>query len=72
MTTNTNTTTTVITSKESFIRAEEVCETLDISRAYAYRIIKQLNTELTEKGYMTIDGRTSRKYFNERFYRKMW
>ena len=31
-----------------------------------------VHTELTEKGYMTIDGRTSRKYFNERFYRKMW
>lgn len=69
---NTVETTTVRSSKDMFIFASEVSETLEISRTSAYRIIKQLNTELSEKGYMTIEGRTSRRYFDERFYRKMW
>lgn len=54
--------------QEMFIRAEEVQDTMGVSRAYAYKIIKQLNSELEAKGYMIVNGRTSRKYFNERFY----
>lgn len=71
-TTNRKETTTTVSSNNMFIHASEVSETLSVSRAYAYRIVKQLNEELSEKGYMTIDGRTSRRYFDERFYRKMW
>lgn len=51
-----------------FIKAPEVAVLMDVSRAYAYRIIKQLNAELKEQGVITIDGRTNRKYFYERFY----
>ena len=39
-----------------------------MSRSYAYRLIKQLNAELREKGYMTIAGRVNRQYFRERLY----
>ena len=39
-----------------------------MSRSYAYRLIKQLNAELREKGYMTIAGRVNRQYFKERLY----
>ena len=68
----TTSTTTVDSSKEMFIYADEVSKTLGVSRAYAYRIIKQFNLELSEKGYMTIEGRTSRKFFDEKFYRKVF
>ena len=40
----------------------------EVSRSYAYRLIKQLNAELREKGYMTIAGRVNRQYFKERLY----
>lgn len=53
-----------------FIKASEVSKIMDISISYAYRIIKTLNEELTEKGYLTVHGRTSRKYFYERIYGK--
>ena len=53
-----------------FIKANEVSKLMDISMSYAYRIIKILNEELTEKGYLTVHGRTSRKYFYERVYGK--
>ena len=51
-----------------FMRAEEVARELEVSRAYAYRLIKQLNAELCEKGYLTIAGRVNRQYFQERLY----
>ena len=39
--------TTNCTSRQSiFIKASEVCEVMEISRASAYRLIKQLNEEL--------------------------
>ena len=71
-TTDRKETTTVVSSKNEFIFASEVSERLSISRAYGYRIVKQLNEELKEQGYLTIDGRTSRRYFDEKFYLKMW
>lgn len=68
----THTTTAVSAENNMFIKADEVSKTMGISRAYAYRIIKQLNGELKDKGYIVIEGRTSRKYFNERLYRKVY
>ena len=65
-------TTTVVSPKDAFIFASEVSEKLCVSRAYGYRIVKRLNEELKEQGYITIDGRTSRRYFDEKFYLKMW
>lgn len=52
----------------TFVTAKDVMEILGVSKAKAYRIVQQLNAELKEKGYMVIQGRVSRKYFNERFY----
>lgn len=53
---------------KAFIRADEVAEELDVSKPYAYKIIRQLNDELNAKGYITVAGRISRQYFNERVY----
>lgn len=51
----------------AFMRVEEVAQELGVSVSYAYRIIQKLNTEMREKGYLTISGRINRKYFMERF-----
>lgn len=51
-----------------FITAAEMAEILGISKPYAYKIIKQLNEELEAKGFITIPGRISKKYFEEKFY----
>ncbi|MCM1506356.1 MAG: helix-turn-helix domain-containing protein [Ruminococcus flavefaciens] len=53
---------------KKFIKADEVAEMLEISKAHAYKIIRQLNGELEEKGFITISGRVSRQYFLERLY----
>ena len=55
-------------SNDIFIKASEVAAVMNVSRAYAYRIVKQLNEELAANGILTVDGRTNRKYFYERLY----
>ena len=55
--------------EKRFLRAEDVAKELDISTAYAYKVIRQLNDELKEKGYLTISGRVNRDYFFKRSYR---
>lgn len=51
-----------------FIRADEIAKELGISKPYAYKLIRKLNDELKEKGFVTISGRVNRQYFNERLY----
>lgn len=55
-------------STNSFMRADEVARELGVSRSYAYKLIKQLNEELRKKGYITVAGRVSRRYFDEKLY----
>ena len=54
--------------KNRFICAEEVAQELSVSKPYAYKLIRQLNEELKEKGFTTISGRVNRQYFYERLY----
>ena len=51
-----------------FVNAAMVAADFGISESKAYTIIKQLNTELKEKGYLTVAGRVSRQYYQERTY----
>ena len=55
-------------SKELFVRAEEVAGALGISRPYAYKLVREMNEELKQKGFLTSPGRVSRRYFEEKFY----
>ena len=54
--------------KKIFYNVDEVAEMLSISRSQGYKIIRELNHELQEKGYRTITGKVSCKYFDEKFY----
>lgn len=54
--------------KELFVRAEEVARELGISKPYAYKLVREMNEELKKKGFLTIPGRVSRRYFEEKFY----
>lgn len=55
-------------SKQAFIHADEVAATLGVSKPYAYKVVRELNKELQEKGFLTISGKVSRRYFEERVY----
>ena len=52
----------------TFISVKEICQVLSVSESKSYAIVRDLNKELSDKAYMVIPGRVSRKYFEERFY----
>lgn len=52
----------------NLIGVKEVQEILGVGETKAYSIIKQLNTELDKKGYITIRGKIPKEYLLERIY----
>ncbi len=51
---------------QPFMKVDEVAEVLGISKSYAYKIVQKLNSELKNKGFLTIAGRVNRQYFLEK------
>ncbi|MCI8517256.1 MAG: hypothetical protein HFG75_10375 [Hungatella sp.] len=54
--------------RKQVIGAKDIKELLGISESKSYQIIRQLNRELAAKGYITIPGKVSRAYFEEKCY----
>ena len=54
--------------KNTFMEVEEVAAEMGVSVSYAYKIIRQLNSELRDRGFLTVAGKVSRQYFCERVY----
>ncbi len=53
---------------QQYLRADDVAQILGISKPKAYSIMRSLNEELKKKGYITVAGRVSAKYVNEKTY----
>lgn len=53
-------------SDQLYLTAPEVADTLRISVAFAYKIMRELNAELKQKGYIVVSGRVNRQYFLKR------
>ena len=51
-----------------YYTAQEVMELLGISRAKAYKLVKELNEELAAKGYIVTAGKIPKKFLAERLY----
>ena len=58
----------ILTDTSVFYTADDISVILTVSKPTAYRIIKRLNDELTNKGFIGVSGRVPKKYFNEKFY----
>lgn len=54
--------------KAQFITAEEIQEIMGISRSKAYQIVRDMNSELKDMGYITISGKCPIQYFKQKFY----
>ena len=48
--------------------ALEVQDMLGVSRGHAYKVVKVLNEQLKEQGFIVIAGRIPKKYFEEKYY----
>ena len=53
---------------ENFITAQQIVDLTGKSKSFAYVLIRTLNKELEDKGYITFKGRVSKEYFEERVY----
>lgn len=51
-----------------FLDVKDVAAYMGVSTSMAYRIIRNLNNELSRQGYVTVAGRVSRTYFEEKVY----
>ncbi len=51
-----------------YITASELSELLGISLGHAYKLIRNMNKELEKSGYMIVDGKLPRKYFEKRWF----
>lgn len=48
--------------------AREIGELLDVSESKAYSLIRTMNSELQQKGFLTLRGRVPAAYVQERFF----
>ena len=57
-----------LTMTKQVLTAKDISEICGISESKSYGIIRQLNEELSKKGFLTFRGRVSRAYFYEKMY----
>lgn len=53
-------------ASNTFMLVEDVAQELGVSKSYAYKVVRKLNAELKDMGYLTVAGRISKKYFLEK------
>jgi predicted DNA-binding transcriptional regulator AlpA len=58
----------VVRVEPKFVSAHEVAEVLGVSESTGYRLIREMNNELKKQGKITISGKISRRYFEEKIY----
>lgn len=51
----------------TLVKVDEVKKLLNVKEGKAYQIMKKLNNELEDKGFITIQGRVPLDYLKERF-----
>lgn len=47
---------------------DDIAKEVSCSKSLAYKIVKQLNKELSEQGYITFAGRIPRAYWETKMY----
>lgn len=54
--------------RAQYITVDEVSAALGISKSKSYQIIRSLNRELRDMGYITVSGKCPLQYFKQKFY----
>ena len=52
-----------------FLDSKEVARLLNVSQQQAYKIIREMNKALEDKGFLTLRGRINKQYFMEQIYK---
>ena len=48
--------------------AAEIAQELDCSKSHAYKIVKAMNRELAEQGYITIAGKIPKAFWQKKMF----
>ena len=51
---------------QNFMMVEEVAQELRVSKSKAYEVVRNLNRELQEMGYLTVAGRINTTFFHKK------
>lgn len=55
-------------NKNYMVTAQDIVDMLGVSKGHAYIIIRQLNRELEDSGYIVVSGKIPRAYWDKKFY----
>lgn len=55
-------------NEKIYYSANEIATMLGISMGKAYKILREMNEELSAKGFLTISGKVPVAYFKEKWY----
>ena len=53
---------------KSYFTVNDVIEILGVSKSKAYKVIREMNDQLAEEGYLIVAGKVPRNYFEKRWY----
>ena len=53
---------------KQFYGARDIMDLLGVSESKSYQLIRKMNDELSEKGFLTVRGKVPRAYLEERFF----
>lgn len=53
---------------KQFYTVKDVMRILQVKQTKAYKIIRELNEELEQRGYIVVSGKVSKRYFYEKVY----
>lgn len=51
---------------KNFMTVEEVAQELNVSKSYAYKVVRELNAELRQLGYLTVTRRVNTSFFRKK------
>ena len=57
-----------MTNQNIYITASELAKVMVVSNGHAYKMIREMNTELKKKGYLTVAGKLPRAYLEKCLY----
>ena len=58
----------MLENEKVYYSAKDIVDMLDISKASAYKLIRQMNNELHASAYIILQGKVPRAYFNQKWY----
>lgn len=54
--------------KKLYYTADEIATMIGVGRTTSYKLVNQMNEELSKKGFLVVKGKVPKEYFDARYY----